>query len=307
MGLGILVLRASCSLHPGIQEFVRPYITAQQEAFLPRVLHDLSHSAELVSFCHGRAEDNHPQGSLGPSGRGPRALWDRTCAGSFSSGATASEAPSVTSGRRPGCSPTRCSSRTPNGATSSSSPFPTSGADHAFDAAVKGVSAIAHVASVVTFESDPHEVIPRTVAGAVSIMEAALREPSVKEFVYTSSIVATTMPCRATPRTSSGTRGTTRPWSSPGRRRRATIPCAASSSTWPARSRPRRPCGKFVDEKKPHFNVNSVNPGSILGYPLHKKHAESPVAWVKMLWDGGSNSRLTQMPAGKSPRRRACG
>lgn len=67
-------------------------------------------------------------------------------------------------------------------------------ADHAFDDVVKGMSAIAHVASIVTFDPDPNKVVPQTVAGATSIMEAALKEPSVKEFVYTSSIVAATMP-----------------------------------------------------------------------------------------------------------------
>jgi nucleoside-diphosphate-sugar epimerase len=50
------------------------------------------------------------------------------------------------------------------------------------------------VASIVTFDPDPNKVVPQTVAGATSIMEAALKEPSVKEFVYTSSIVAATMP-----------------------------------------------------------------------------------------------------------------
>lgn len=59
-----------------------------------------------------------------------------------------------------------------------------------YDEAIKGVSAIAHVASVVTFSSDPNTVIPQTVQAATRLLEAALNEPSVKAFVYTSSIVA---------------------------------------------------------------------------------------------------------------------
>ncbi|PTB47462.1 hypothetical protein M431DRAFT_502007 [Trichoderma harzianum CBS 226.95] len=66
--------------------------------------------------------------------------------------------------------------------------------DHAFDEAIKGVSAIVHVASIVTFDPDPNTVIPKTVAGATSILEAATREQSVKAFVYTSYIGAVTMP-----------------------------------------------------------------------------------------------------------------
>jgi len=66
-------------------------------------------------------------------------------------------------------------------------------ADHAFDKAVKGISAIAHVASVVTFSPELNEVIPQTIKGATGILEAAMNEPSVREFVYTSSVVAATL------------------------------------------------------------------------------------------------------------------
>jgi hypothetical protein len=63
----------------------------------------------------------------------------------------------------------------------------------AFDDAVKGISAIVHVASITTFSPDPNEVVTQTVAGATSILHAALREPLVKAFVYTGSITAATM------------------------------------------------------------------------------------------------------------------
>lgn len=46
---------------------------------------------------------------------------------------------------------------------------PDIGADHAFNEAVKGVSAILHVASISSWSSDPNEVIPLTVAAATSI------------------------------------------------------------------------------------------------------------------------------------------
>lgn len=47
---------------------------------------------------------------------------------------------------------------------------PDIGADHAFDEAIKGVSAILHVATVSSLSSDPNEVIPQTVAAATSIL-----------------------------------------------------------------------------------------------------------------------------------------
>ncbi|KAJ5131589.1 hypothetical protein N7448_005747 [Penicillium atrosanguineum] len=67
-------------------------------------------------------------------------------------------------------------------------------AEGVYNDAIKGVSAIILVASIVTFASDPATVIPRTVAAATRILEAALTESSVKAFIYTSSIVAATTP-----------------------------------------------------------------------------------------------------------------
>ncbi len=70
--------------------------------------------------------------------------------------------------------------------------------DSAFDEAVKGIAIVAHVASVLSFEADPNNVIPQTVKGVTSLLEAATMEPSVKEFVYTGSIIAATMPWNST-------------------------------------------------------------------------------------------------------------
>jgi len=61
----------------------------------------------------------------------------------------------------------------------------------AFDDAVKGVTAIAHLASPVSlFYTDPEPVIRGAVAGTLSILESAAKEPSVKNFVLLSSVTA---------------------------------------------------------------------------------------------------------------------
>jgi nucleoside-diphosphate-sugar epimerase len=60
----------------------------------------------------------------------------------------------------------------------------------AFDEAIKGVSGIIHVASNISFDANPNNVIPEVVAGIKGILESAAAEPSVKRFVYTSSSVA---------------------------------------------------------------------------------------------------------------------
>jgi nucleoside-diphosphate-sugar epimerase len=82
----------------------------------------------------------------------------------------------------------------------------------AFDAAVKGVAGICHTASIMTFVDKPEQVIPtvvryahhtpmrrliltfQKVKGATNIVAAALKEPSVKSLVYTSSSTAALLP-----------------------------------------------------------------------------------------------------------------
>lgn len=67
-------------------------------------------------------------------------------------------------------------------------------ADDAYTDAVKGVSGIVHLASIVTFSANPDEVIPPTVKGALNILEAASTEPKVRSVVYTSSSTAALSP-----------------------------------------------------------------------------------------------------------------
>ncbi|KAH8679194.1 hypothetical protein BGZ61DRAFT_425844 [Ilyonectria robusta] len=63
-------------------------------------------------------------------------------------------------------------------------------ADGAYDEAVKGVTAVAHTASVMTYDADPNKVIPAVIAGSVNALKAAYAELSVKRFVLTSSSTA---------------------------------------------------------------------------------------------------------------------
>ncbi|KAM5354656.1 hypothetical protein ACJ41O_001303 [Fusarium nematophilum] len=60
-----------------------------------------------------------------------------------------------------------------------------------FDEVVKGVSIVAHCASVTSLDFNPHNVIPVAIAGAINALKAAYAEPSVKRFVLTSSSAAT--------------------------------------------------------------------------------------------------------------------
>jgi nucleoside-diphosphate-sugar epimerase len=66
--------------------------------------------------------------------------------------------------------------------------------EHAYDEAVKGVSGIVHLASVLTFSNVPDEVIPGSVKGTLNILKAATTEPKVKSLVVTSSSTAVLIP-----------------------------------------------------------------------------------------------------------------
>jgi nucleoside-diphosphate-sugar epimerase len=64
----------------------------------------------------------------------------------------------------------------------------------AYDAAVVGVSGVVHLASVLTFGTDPKEVVEPSVKGTLNVFKSATREPKVKSFVYTSSSTACMLP-----------------------------------------------------------------------------------------------------------------
>jgi nucleoside-diphosphate-sugar epimerase len=50
-----------------------------------------------------------------------------------------------------------------------------------------GVAAVAHLASIMTWDTDPSKVIPQVIALNINLMKAAANEPSVRRFVFTSS------------------------------------------------------------------------------------------------------------------------
>ncbi|KAH8798511.1 hypothetical protein F5884DRAFT_758745 [Xylogone sp. PMI_703] len=158
-------------------------------------------------------------------------------------------------------------------------------ADHAFDEAIKGVSAIVHVASILAFDPDPNKVIPRTIAGATSILDAAIKEQSVEAFVYTSSIGAVTMPIIGNDihvkQDTYNDFVTQAAWAPPPYEPRRGVltymasKVAAEKAVW-----------KFAEERKPNFTINSIAPSVIMGEALNKTHNEGDGAWIRTLYDG---------------------
>ncbi|KAK4139575.1 cinnamoyl-CoA reductase [Dichotomopilus funicola] len=72
--------------------------------------------------------------------------------------------------------------------------IPSLEAPGAFESALADVAGVVHVASVVSFSSDPNEVVTPVVAATINALQAASKHSSVKRFVLTSSSTAALLP-----------------------------------------------------------------------------------------------------------------
>lgn len=136
----------------------------------------------------------------------------------------------------------------------------------AFDEAVKGVTAIAHLASPVSFSfTDPEPVMKAALDGTKGILNSALKAgPQLKAFINLSSIVAVYTADQA-PYTV-----TEKDWNNwaeptvaekgkdaPGFAIYSASKTAAERAFW-----------KFKDENKPSFSQTALNPVYVIGPPL---------------------------------------
>ncbi|KAI8716136.1 Epimerase domain-containing protein [Fusarium sp. LHS14.1] len=152
-------------------------------------------------------------------------------------------------------------------------------ADGAFNEAVKGVSAIAHIATISNLDPNPHNIIPQTVAGATGILKSAVKEPSVRRVVFTSSIMAAVLPVAGNDtRVDDDTwneAAVEAAWAPPPYEPSRTLITYAASKVAAERA-----VWSFVEQEKPRYTLNVICPSGIIGEPLHKKHAEAPTNWI---------------------------
>ncbi|KAJ3958793.1 hypothetical protein N0V92_004617 [Colletotrichum tropicale] len=165
---------------------------------------------------------------------------------------------------------------------------PDLGVKHTFDETIKGVSAIVHIASILSFSNNPQEVIPPVVESVTSILEAAAREPSVKSFVYTSSIAAAV---DITPGVDTQHAGSDA-WNEKAVEI-AWAPPPHPENHWhmvyqASKVEAEKAVWDFVKKSRPHYNVSVVSPATVLGEALHKKHLLSPYPWLKNLYYGNA-------------------
>lgn len=177
---------------------------------------------------------------------------------------------------------------------------PDLGASGAFDTAVKGVAAILHIAYVSKVVPDPNEVITPSVAGVRSIMDSAMREPSVKEVVFTSSALSTS-PLKLGVDNGTITRNSWNDavleaaWAPP------PYGLAHAMANYPAsKVAAEKEVWRLVEEKHPPFTVNVVSPAGLTGEPLNSKHIEGQANWVVHAFRG-NKMVMDSLPAGKIP------
>ncbi|KAL9631298.1 MAG: hypothetical protein Q9164_005968 [Protoblastenia rupestris] len=148
-----------------------------------------------------------------------------------------------------------------------------------------GVSGVAHVASVMSYDADPHKVIPPVIAGAVNAASAAAKQSSIKRFVFTSSSTAI-----STPKPNIEFTISTDQWNDedveaawkplPYEPSRALAVYGAS------KTQAEQELWKFVKEEKPSFTLNTVLPNANFGEILSGQQATSTGNWVKSVYKG---------------------
>ena len=188
--------------------------------------------------------------------------------------------------------------------------------DGAFDEAVKGmssnhvpdihiypyptgVSAVAHVASNVSFDEDASKVIPHAISATASILNSCLAQPSVKSFVLTSSSTACQGPKPNVPGSIDANTWNEEDikdaWAPRSARKEREL-----SHGWvvygASKTEAEKALWNFRDEKKPHFTVNAVLPGTNFGPVFSKEEASSTGAFVKMICEGKMEALKDVLP-----------
>lgn len=169
-----------------------------------------------------------------------------------------------------------------------------------FDQAIKGMSAVVHVASNMSYKGEPDKVIPQTVEGAKNLLYAAAKESSVKRFVYTGTMGATDPLTSTTPvhltKDSWNEEAEKVSWQElygpeKGHLCYIVSKIAAERAVW-----------KFVEEEKPGFEFNVVCPYMVLGKVLDKNQNPGSRTLFKGFVDSNElTSRiLAMLPNGKS-------
>ncbi|CAN9115963.1 unnamed protein product [Alternaria alternata] len=167
----------------------------------------------------------------------------------------------------------------------------------AFEEAVKGVSAVVHVATIMTFDPNPDNVIPGAVAAAIGAMEAAAKEPTVKRFIFTSSSAAVVSPFAGNDAVLDE-----HTWNERAVEEAYKPPTNDPYRAWYAyaasKTRAEQAVWKWCSENHPSFITNAVLPNGIFGRVLDPVNQgyRSSAHWIPDLFEGKIEHNETLPP-----------
>ncbi|KAE8319169.1 hypothetical protein BDV41DRAFT_521331 [Aspergillus transmontanensis] len=163
--------------------------------------------------------------------------------------------------------------------------LPELGDEETLDKLLDGVAGVVHVASDVSLTPDP-EIISKSVATTLSVLEAAAKHDTVTQFVLTSSASAASFPQPDQP----GIIIDSNTWNDSAVRsaRDPSVPVAQKSYLVYAASKTEseREAWKWVKQNKPGFDFNTVLPDTNFGKILHPEIGGSTMGLVRKLLSG---------------------
>ncbi|CAI7669140.1 unnamed protein product [Penicillium discolor] len=149
-----------------------------------------------------------------------------------------------------------------------------------------GVSGVAHVASDVTFGSNPEEVVPWVLRATHNVLEAASRHPDIRRVVMTSSAVAALFP----EANKEGVVVREDTWNDEAIKQ-AYNPDAPENLKGmfvysASKTEGEKAAWEWMEKNKPGFQFNTVLPDFTLGRILHEEISGSTSGWVSGLPKG---------------------
>ena len=168
----------------------------------------------------------------------------------------------------------------------------------AFDEAMKGLLAVAHVASYLGLSPDPNAIIPPNVKSVQNALAAAQKNPSVKRVVLCSSAItaAPLMPGEGFHIDSSSwnTASIEEAWNGKEEGMVRAFQVYAASKVEGEKAG-----WDFVEKERPGFVFNSVLPYTVWGEILDPRQSASSAGWIRAVWNGeeGSGQRMGILPA----------
>lgn len=148
-----------------------------------------------------------------------------------------------------------------------------------------GVSGVAHVATIVSFDIVPSKVIDPVVNSTLSILRSCAAQPSIKSFALTSSSVAAVWP-KSNVEYDIGEDT----WNEESLEKAYSLPDNDPHKPWhiyaASKMLGERAAWNFYNEKKPGFVMNTVLPGCNFGPMLEPNTTQSTASWVKHAFNG---------------------